>query len=108
VANRVAGLKVDGAEYASQIDYNPSGQARSLLVGPDGTGRTAESYEYDDATGLLNRQKVVSGATPLLDLSYDYLRPGTTGGRTGQLTRVVNNLDPTRRRDRNYEYDQAG
>ncbi|MFL6257385.1 MAG: hypothetical protein ACJ74T_20450, partial [Pyrinomonadaceae bacterium] len=56
----------------------------------------------------LNRQKVVSGATPLLDLSYDYLRPGTTGGRTGQLTRIVNNLDSTRRRDRNYEYDQLG
>jgi RHS repeat-associated protein len=52
---------------------------------------------------------VTRGAgTTLLDLSYDYLRAGTSAGRTGRVTRVADNLDETGRKDRNYEYDRLG
>jgi len=105
VASRLRGLKVDGVDYASNLQYNAASQTTSLQVGT-GANQVIETYNYDAATGLLTNQQVTRGAVRLLDLSYDYLRPGTSAGRTGQLTRVINNLD--RSKDKTYEYDALG
>jgi RHS repeat-associated protein len=109
VASRLSGLKVGGTDYASQIVYNAASQSTSLQVGAAGANQINESYDYDPQRGFLTNQKVWRGTgsstNPLLDLSYDYLRPNTTTGRTGQLTRIINNLDASRSKDRNYEYD---
>jgi RHS repeat-associated protein len=109
VASRLSGLKVGGTDYASQIVYNAASQTTLLQVGAAGANQINESYDYDAQTGLLTNQKVWRGTgsptNPLLDLSYDYLRPNTTTGRTGQLTRIINNRDATHGKDRNYEYD---
>jgi RHS repeat-associated protein len=105
VASRLSGLKLDGVLQASTIVYNPASQATSVKVGT-GTNQITESYAYEALTGLLSNQKVQRGATVLLDLTYDYLRAGTTAGRTGQLTDISNNLDHGK--DRAYEYDALG
>ena len=44
------------------------------------------------------------GATTLLNLSYDYA--GANGKRTGQLTKILNNLNHNK--DRGYNYDALG
>lgn len=108
VASRLSGLKVDGVDYASNILYNASSQTTQLKVGASGANQLTESYEYDAQTGLLSNQKVQRTGTSLLDLTYNYLRAGTTSGRTGQLTGITNNLDPTHQKDRGYEYDALG
>lgn len=112
IASRISGTNVDGVSYASEIEYNAASQIKSLKVGTSGANQITESYNYDTTTGLLSNQIVARGtgtsATKLLDLSYDYLRDGTTGGRTGQLTRITNNLDATRAKDRTYKYDALG
>ena len=105
VASRLSGLKVDGAYFASQIAYNAASQKTSVLVGT-GTNQVTESYDYDPLTSLLTRQKVQRTGSTLMDLTYDYLRQGTSSGRTGQLTRLVNNLNDNR--SRNYSYDALG
>jgi RHS repeat-associated protein len=109
VASRLSTLKVDGAIYASQLAYNPASQATSLKVGAATANQITESYSYQAQTGLMTNQKVQRGTTTLttlLDLNYDYLRAGTTAGRTGQLTKITNNMDSGR--DRAYEYDALG
>jgi RHS repeat-associated protein len=106
VSSRLTGLKVDNADYASQIVYNAASQTTSLKVGAAGANQITESYSYADSTGLLSNQTVQRGTTTLLDLSYDYLRTGTTSGRTGQLTKILNNLNHGR--DRGYVYDALG
>ena len=65
-------LTVDGADYASQITYNPTGQATSITVGPPGAQQTTETYNY--GFGLLTWQNVRRGSyiTPLLTLCYEY------------------------------------
>jgi RHS repeat-associated protein len=112
VASRLSGLKVGGTDYASQIAYNAASQTTSLQVGVAGANQINESYDYNQQTGLLSNQKVWRGTgsptNPLLDLSYDYLRPNTSTGRTGQLTRIINNRDASHSKDRNYEYDALG
>jgi RHS repeat-associated protein len=105
VASRVSDLKVDGADYASQIAYNASSQTTSLKVGT-GPNQVTETYGYDPATGLLSGQRVQRAGATLLDLTYDYLREGTSTGRTGQLTKIINNLN--RDKDRSYGYDALG
>ncbi len=105
VASRLSGVKVDNVSHASSLVYNPASQTTSLKVGA-GTNQITESYAYEALTGLLSNQKVQRGATTLLDLSYNYLRAGTTSGRTGQLTKITNHLDSGR--DRGYEYDALG
>ncbi len=105
VASRASGLKVDGADYASQIVYNAASLPTSVTLG-SGTNQTTDTYDYDPVTLLLNRQRTDRGTTHLLDLSYGYLRQGTTTGRTGQLTTIVNNLNANR--SRNYTYDALG
>lgn len=106
-ASRLSGLQVNGVDYASEIAYDAASQNTSVKVG-GGTGVwKRESYEYDAATGLMSRQTVLrDNITPVLDLSYDYLRPGTGSGRTGQMTKIINNLD--RAKDRGFEYDTVG
>lgn len=76
-----------------------------------GANQITESYDYDVKTGLLSNQQVLRGAdtttpTTLLNLTYSYLRAGTTTGHTGQLTKITNNLDT--QKNRSYEYDALG
>ncbi|MEJ7615850.1 MAG: DUF4214 domain-containing protein [Pyrinomonadaceae bacterium] len=106
VASRLSGLKVNNVAYASEVVYNEASQTTELKVGPSGGNQETESYQFDNATGLLTNQKVQRGATTLLDLSYDYIRSGTQQGRTGKLTKLTHNLD--RNKDRVYEYDSLG
>ena len=107
VASRLTGLTVDGAAHASQIVYNASSQTTSLKVGLSGANQITENYAYNSQTGLLDNQTVVrGGATTLLNLSYDYA--GANGKRTGQLTRITNNLDTSGNHNRSYSYDALG
>jgi hypothetical protein len=88
---------------ASSIVYNAASQTTSLNVG-SGTNQIAENYSYGAQTGLLDSQTVVRGSTTLLNLSYDYAN--ASGKRTGQLTKILNNLDHNK--DRGYSYDALG
>ena len=106
MTSRIKKLQMSGAEYASKIIYNAAGQLTSLKVGETGPLQLAEEYAYDSASGLLTRQEVHRAGMSLLDLSYGYLRAGTTSGISGQLTEVVNSLDE--RKNRNYGYDALG
>lgn len=104
---RLSGVQMDSVSYASDIAYNAASQATSLKVGPANSFQTTEHYGYNAQTGLLEHQDVVHASQgTLLNLDYGYLRPGTADGRTGQLTKVSNNLDHTK--DRGYEYDAVG
>jgi RHS repeat-associated protein len=110
-ASRFKTLKYDNKNFASAITYNAASQTTALTVGhtvaPNNT-QWNETYTYEAATGLLTNQKVqlVGGATPALDLSYEYLKYNTTFGRTGQLTKIVNNKDLTK--NKYYDYDALG
>lgn len=106
IGSRLSGLKVDGADYASQLTYDAANQTTSLKVGANGANQITENYSFSAQTGLLDNQTVARGASVLLNLSYDYA--GTNGKRTGQLTKLINNLDASHRKDRNYEYDTLG
>jgi RHS repeat-associated protein len=106
IASRLSGLKFDGTDYASQLVYNASSQTASLKVGASGANQITENYSYHAPTGSLENQTVVRGASTLLNLSYDYA--GVNGKRTGQLTKITNNLDASHLKDRNYEYDALG
>lgn len=110
VSSRLSGLAVDGEAYASQLDYNASSQMTSLKVGVAGARQVTEKYVYDPTTGLLTEQRAYRGvdenANRLLHLSYDYLRPGTTSGRTGQLTKITDRLNPEK--GRSFGYDALG
>ncbi|HEX9628646.1 MAG TPA: RHS repeat-associated core domain-containing protein, partial [Pyrinomonadaceae bacterium] len=108
IASRLTGLTFDSQSFASSIVYNAASQTTSLNVGT-GTNQVNESYNYNAQTGLLDNQTVARTSTPttyLLNLSYDYLRAGTSSGRTGQLTKILNNLDHNK--DRGYTYDALG
>lgn len=109
-AGRLKKLQVGGTDYASNITYNAASQIKSLSIGPSAVNQLNESYDYDPATGLVAGQKVYRGTDPLqnqlLNLSYDYVRPGTNAGRTGQLTKVTDNLNPNK--GRSFEYDGLG
>jgi RHS repeat-associated protein len=107
VASRLTSLSVDGAMHASNVVYNPDSRTTSIGVGIAGPNQIIESYNYDQQTGLLASQTLARSSTPttkLLDLSYDYA--GTNGKRTGQLVKVLNNLDHNK--DRSYSYDALG
>jgi RHS repeat-associated protein len=103
---RLQELQVDGVDYASGIAYNAAGQVTALSLGANGSLQLNEQYNYDEATGLLTRQQVHRAGVIALDLSYDYMRPGTSGGRTSQLTKMTNHLDS--RKNRTYTYDALG
>lgn len=108
VASRLSGLQVDGADYASQVEYNAASQTTYLKVGASsGLYNKIERYRYNAQTGLLEEQMVLrDGITPLLDLFYDYA--GANGKRTGQLVKATNYLDTSQNHDRNYSYDALG
>jgi RHS repeat-associated protein len=109
VASRLSTLTVDGVMHASQIAYNAASRMTSVNVGANGSNQIVESYDYDPQTGLLANQTVARSSSPgthMLDLTYDYA--GANGKRTGQLTKILNNLIPSHNKDRSYSYDALG
>lgn len=107
-ASRVNGLTYDSISRASAITYNAASQTTALNIGANAGSQLSESYTYEPATGLLSNQKVQrqGTGTPLMDLSYEYTKYGTTVGRTGQLSKLVNNKDTTK--SKYYDYDALG
>lgn len=103
VASRLSSLTFDGQTQASNIVYNAASQATSLTVGT-GTNQVSENYGFNAQTGLLETQTLTRNGSTLLNLSYDYT--GANGKRTGQLTKITNNLDNTK--NRTFEYDPLG
>jgi len=105
IASRLSSLTFDGQSFASGIVYNAASQTTTLNVG-SGANQIAESYAYNAQTGLLDSQTVARGTATLLNLSYDYA--GANGKRTGQLTKITNNLDASGHHNRSYNYDALG
>ena len=108
--SRLTGLTVDAASILSNVVYNTSSQVTSLTTSTSTTARV-EAYSYDSQTGLLTGQTVknTAGTTTYMDLAYTYSRGnsyGSASGKTGQLTKIVDNLD--RNRDKLYEFDAVG
>lgn len=106
IASRLSGLTFDGQTQASNITYNAGSQTTQLKVGT-GANEITENYSYNAQTGSLESQTVAKTATPtsyLLNLTYDYAN--ANGKRTGQLTKIYNNVDPAK--DRGFEYDALG
>ena len=106
--SRLSSLTIDGQTQASKIIYNAASQTSSLTVGASTANPVNEAYGYNAQTGLLESQTVAKAATPnnyLLNLSYDYA--DANGKRTGQLTKIYNNLDRVNK-DRGFEYDALG
>lgn len=106
VAGRVNGLKVNGADYASNFAFNAFSQITSVKIGQNGANQINETYGYNPQTGLLENQKVTKGGTSLLDLSYEYQQCSCSTGGSGKITKIVNNID--RNKDRAYNYDALG
>ena len=107
--SRLKDLKVSGVTQMDQIAYNDFGQATSIRIGGGAANPLTEQYSFDANTGLMTNQKVKRGSTSLMDLTYSYARDlskGSLNGTTGNLTKIVNNLD--RNKDRKYEYDTLG
>lgn len=95
-ASRLSSLKVNGAEQAGEIDYNAADQTKSIKIGAAGINQVTENYTFDAQTGLLTNQKAQKSGSTLLDLSYEYDRKnsiGTLSGKTGHLSKIVNNFD---------------
>jgi RHS repeat-associated protein len=103
IASRITALSFDGQTFASNIAYNAASQTTSLTVGT-GTNAVNESYNYNSQTGLLDSQALTRNGSTLLSLSYDYTN--ASGKRTGQLTKISNNLNHGK--DRSYSYDALG
>ncbi len=103
-AGRIKGLKVNGVDYASNFIFNAASQVTSVKIGPAGANQITETYNYNSQTNLLENQKVLKGATALLDLSYQYQQCSCSTGGSGQITGITNNLD--RNKDRAYEFDK--
>ena len=104
VTSRVASLTMDGQTQASNVIYNAARQITSMKVGVSGTNEITENYSYSDTTGLLEGQTITRNGSTLLNLSYDYAN--SLGKRTGQLVKLLNNLDHTK--DRGFQYDAVG
>jgi RHS repeat-associated protein len=102
--SRIQRLAVDGVAHAAEISYSPHGWPTELTIGPDSPVPIAERNDPTPVPGLLARQQVLRDGETLLDLSYQYTRPGLSG-TTGQLTRATDNLNPER--TITYEYDAA-
>jgi len=107
IASRPTSLTVEGQSQASNIVYNAASETTSMNIGASGSNQITENYFYNGQTGMLEQQTVLRGAaTKLMDLSYGY--SGTNGKRTGQLTKITNNLDSSHNHDRSYGYDALG
>ena len=105
-ASRPTAVKVNNAVYGSQLTYNASGQLLSMLVGASGANQLQETYLYDDKTGLISNQKVMRGTTALLDLTHFMYNSYARAGRTGQLSKLINNLNAEKTRI--FTYDALG
>ena len=108
-ASRLSSLKYDGSQQAGNVVFNAASQTKSIDIGAPGANQVNENYTFDPQTGLLTNQKVQRGGAMLLDLSYDYSRNNNVGnlsGKTGHLSKILNNLDHNK--DRSYEYDALG
>lgn len=109
-ASRLSGMTIGGQAAASDIVYNAADQTTQMKVGTAGTNQVTEDYTFDPQTGLLTNQKATkNGSTTLLDLTYQYNRGNSAGslnGKTGHLTKIVNNLDTNKNRE--YEFDALG
>ncbi len=108
-ASRLSSLTYGGTQQAGNIVYNAADQTTQIKIGASGANQVTEDYTFDAQTGLLTNQTATMGSTTLLDLSYDYGRNGSVGslsGRTGHLTKIVNNLDTNK--NRFYEFDALG
>ena len=103
IASRLSSMTYNAQSVASSISYNAASQQTTLSVG-NGANQIAETYNYNAQTGLLDSQTVSRGATTLLNLSYDYA--DANGKRTGQLKKILNNLNHNK--DRGYTYDALG
>ena len=102
-------MTVGGQTAASDIVYNASDQTTQMKVGAAGANQVTEEYTFDAQTGLLTNQKAIRNSQQLLNLSYEYNRLGSAGslnGKTGHLTKIVNNLDTNKNRE--YEFDAVG
>ena len=103
------GTALSKAQQAGDIAYNASDQTTSINIGPSGSNQVNEQYTFDPQTGLLTNQKAVDSNGTLLDLTYDYNRNNSAGslnGKTGHLTRVLDNLE--HKKDREYQFDAVG
>lgn len=105
-ASQPTAVQVNSATYGSQLTYNASGQLLSMLVGASGANQLQESYVYDDKTGLISSQKIMRGTTPLLDLTHFMYNTYARAGRTGQLSKLTNNLNAEK--NRVFTYDALG
>ena len=108
-ASRLTSLKIDSQEVAGNIVYNAADQTTSIKIGAAGANQITENYTFDQQTGLLTNQKVQKSGQTLLDLSYDYNRNnsiGTLNGKTGHLTKIIDNLNNNKNRE--YEFDALG
>lgn len=110
VASRMDGLKVNGVDFASQINYNADSQLKTLAVG-NGTNQSIENYSYDPETGFLINQNLQRGGVTLMSLSYGYAQhycfsgecPAVVWPHTGQVTRVDDGTNT-----KLYTYDTLG
>lgn len=112
-ASRLTNMTFGGQQQAGDIVYNASSQTTSIKIGTAGNNQVTENYTFDQQTGLLTNQKAIKNETTtpttLLDLSYEYNRNGSAGslnGKTGHLTKIINNLDNNKNRE--YEFDAVG
>ena len=104
VASRLSSLTYDSLSFASNIVYNAASRTTQMKVGVSGTNQIIENYGYGTSTGLLDSQTIARSSTPstyLLDLSYEYTDANSKS--TGQLKKVLNNLNHNK--DRSYTYD---
>ncbi|HEX8130206.1 MAG TPA: PKD domain-containing protein [Pyrinomonadaceae bacterium] len=102
---RLSGLKVAGADYASQMTYDTDSRVTSLLVGPAGVNQITETNGFDPRNGMLTSQKVTRGTATLLNLGYDYAG-GPSLWRTGQIKKITNHLNAAK--NRIFDYDALG
>ncbi len=110
-ASRLTQLSVDSTTYLGDISYNTASQVTQLKTGAGTSNPRVEAYTYDAQTGLLTGQTVKNTAatSTYLDLSYTYARGnsfGSASGKTGQMTKIVDNLD--KNRNKVYEFDSLG
>ncbi|MFV0387187.1 MAG: RHS repeat-associated core domain-containing protein [Pyrinomonadaceae bacterium] len=107
--SRLNSLSVNSSVQMDQISYNDYGQATNIRIGGGTANPLNEQYSFDANTGLMTNQKVKRGGTAIMDLTYEYNRGNSNGsvnGTTGNLTRIVDNLNHNK--DRVYEYDSIG
>ena len=107
IGGSLAGLQIDGVDYASQPTYNPAKQLTSLTVGATGPGQAVETYSYDSKTGLMNGQQVQLGSSCVLDRSSCALDVGYSYFPNRQLAQLTDNL-PGHKESEAYVYDGLG